>query len=287
MTITIGCTSPLTGEPTPRPTYTPYPTIISTQTPTPRPTYTAYPTIISTQTPTLHPAYTPYPTQQTTDQAKIPEDRKFFFEVGPEERFQRPASAALTRGKKLFKEGKYEAAVIAFKEAQQHHGKPSAILESLIGTSYSALELHDLAIQHRSNSIAIKDGAEQRTNRAISYLAIGECQPAVADAQIALTMEPESAQGIHTDVEANYILATCYHQAEGNHQLALQHMEASIAIATEHQYPQAKLTYLTESRDAIQTALDVEFPSQYFSEPAKPRSTEEMNFSTTANIGPQ
>ena len=285
MTTAINCTRLFTEEPTPRPIYTPYPTALPAQTPTPRPTYTPYPiaipaqtatlipthtfypTAIPTQVPTLRPTYTPGSTQITV-QAKNIQDGRFILESGPAEPFKEQASAALQRGKKLFKEGEYEASAIAFKEAQEHHGKPSAVLESLIGSSYSALQLHDLAIQHRSNSIAIKDRAGQRTNRALSYLANGQCEPAVADAQIALSMEPEREENFHTDVEANYILAACYHQAEGDHHLALQHIEASLAIAKEHQNPQAKLTYLAELRDAIQTALDGTFSTEYFFGPS-------------------
>ena len=161
-----------------------------------------------------------------------------------------PAATAFDKAEKLFNNGQYEDAITTFKEALSHHGNPSAVLESSIGTSYDATGQFDLAIQHHSNSIAMDDTALDRINRAYSYLNNSECAPAITDAKVALTMEPEVDQDYHTDAEANWILAFCY-QEQTDFQTALQHAEAGLAIANENQYSDDEIRHFTELRDAI------------------------------------
>ena len=59
------------------------------------------------------------------------------------------------------------------------------------------------------------------------------------DAKTALTLEPMSTTGLHTDVEANAVLASCYAYA-GDTLAALQHIDAAIVIAEGH-YPEEDL----------------------------------------------
>ena len=169
----------------------------------------------------------------------------------------------------MLRKGENEAALAAFKEAQEHHGKPSVVLDSWTGLSYHALGRYDIAIQHYSRAIEIEDTASQRTNRATSYTEKSECDLAITDAKAALTMEPESNPGFHTDAQANFILAQCY-LIQGWPQRALQHAEASLVIANENQHSETEIAILTMTRDIIKTEADSSEPgtSDYFIGPA-------------------
>ena len=157
----------------------------------------------------------------------------------------------------MLENGENEAALAAFKEAQEHHGKPSRVLESATGVSYLAQGQYDLAIQHFSKAIEIEDTASQRTNRATSYALKDECDLAIADARAALAMEPESNKGIHTDTPANLILAECY-LIQDDPQRALQHAEASLLIGNNHQHSETYIEVITAIRDTIRTEIEAE-----------------------------
>ena len=202
------CTSP-EEEPTHRPTYTPYPTFTPLPTATPRPTYTPYPT----------------PSGSVVDLTRPPGAPSEIKEVGEEEFFLGRASAAVEEGQDLFNAGEYEAAIESFKQAQRHHGKPSGVLENRIALAYDELGMVDLAIEHYSNSIAIKNEVTDWVNRAQSYIEIDRCDLAVEDAKTALALEPVSGPGYHTDVEANIVLYLCYF-IDDNMTAALQHVDA-------------------------------------------------------------
>ena len=75
------------------------------------------------------------------------------------------------------------------------------------------------------------------------------------DAKAALAMEPESADGIHTDAEANYILGSCY-ATDGQHLLALQHLEASVEISIENNYEKELISERELLAEQIRGALD-------------------------------
>ena len=145
------------------------------------------------------------------------------------------------------------AAIESYNEAQRHHGKPSRVLENRIGLAYHNLEMYSLAIAHYSKAIAIKDSALDRINRAYSYASNNQCDPAITDAKSALSMEGEGRAGFHTDAEANSLLASCY-AYQSNWSAALQHAEAAIATAREHQYPAADIAFMVELRDGVRQA---------------------------------
>ena len=149
-----------------------------------------------------------------------------------------------------FEAGEFQSAVASLKEAQRYHDKPSPVLENRIGMVYDYWGIYDLAIEHYSSAIAIKDDALDRVNRSQSYLAQSQCDMAIADAKAALTMEPETTPGFHTDVEANVVLATC-HQTYGDYMAALQHLDAGIAIGEEHHYEEAHLMNMRAWRDEL------------------------------------
>ena len=217
LTIGLSCGLPIDVEPTLRPTYTRYP------------------------------SYTPYPN------VNVPRNK--VREVGTEEWFTSEASVSVEKGQQMFRNGLYENAIIAFKEAQQHHGKPSSVLENWIGLSYDALENYDLAIQHHSYAIAVADDAINRVNRGASYLNSLQCEPAVIDAEVALAMPPKSADGYHTDVEANTILATCYLLRDDS-LLALQHADAALTLAMESNYTKTDIAAIAEVRAFAQIAAN-------------------------------
>ena len=177
-------------------------------------------------------------------------------ESGPSNYFIGPALTAFERGLEQFNNGQYEDAIASFKEAQHHHSTPSSALESWIGNSYDATGQYDLAIQHHSNAIAIDNSSLDHINRAYSYFKNNDCGPAITDAKTALTMKPEVDQGSHTDAEANWILAFCYH-AQNDFTLALQHAEAAISIAKKHQYSETDIKAITELRDLIRLESNI------------------------------
>ena len=226
------CASP-GAEPTDRLTYTPYPTYTLVPTATSRPTYTPYPT----------------PAGSVADPTRPPSTPPEIAEVG-EELFMGRAWAAVNKGLELFDAGDYEAAIESFERAQQHHGKPSGALENWIALAYDELRMYDRAIEHYSNAIAIDNGALDWTNRALSYVEINRCDLAIEDAKTALTLEPESAPGYHTDVEANTILYLCYYN-NGNTTAAIQHVDATLSLAKEHSYSPGKIAEISEARDLI------------------------------------
>ncbi len=215
--MTLSCGFPLEVEPTPRPTYTRYPT------------------------------YTPYSNTSAAPN-KV-------HEVGAEEWFIGEALVAVEKGKEMFRIGLYENAVIAFKEAQSHHGEPSSVLENWIALSYDALENYDLAIQHHSYAIALGDDAINRANRGASYLNNLQCEPAMVDAEAALTMAPKSTDGYHTDAEANTILATCYY-LQDDLLPALQHADAALALARGSNYTEADVAAIEELRALIRLEIN-------------------------------
>ena len=153
----------------------------------------------------------------------------------PKDYFTGPALTYAKRGSDLLAAGEYQAAADNYKEALRHHGKPSYVLEAGLGSAYSLLQMYSLAIDHQSNAIAIRDDALGRVNRGFSYVDNGQCDLAILDAQLALSMEPYGTRGLHTDVKANSVLAFC-HEYNGNNPAALEHLDATIRLAIEHGY---------------------------------------------------
>ena len=199
------------------------------------------------------PTQTPYPTSPPPTQFKaaptLPTIREFADR--PQEFF---AGAILThakRGRELLDAGNYQAAVDSYKEATRLHGEPSYVLETALGSAYSALGMYSLAIEHQSSAIAIRDDAVSRTNRGFSYVDAGLCGLAVSDAQEALLMESYSASGFHTDVRAYSVLAVCA-EYSGDHPAALEHLEVVIKLAIQHHYGAAALSEFQLWREDLQ-----------------------------------
>lgn len=238
----IGCSVP-SSTPTPRPTDTP------------RPTYTPYPAY----TPAAAVAPGPIHTSRPTSVA--PSEDFTLAVVGQStERFSGAASDAYDKGKEQLANGEYVAAIASFQEAQRHHGKPAAVVENWIGLAYHALDQYDMAIVHLSNAIAINDNTITRSNRARAYVNNAQCDSAISDAQAALAKAPVAVAGISTDAEANSVLAMCYYD-KAQYLKALQHIDASIAIANDYQYAKSEVALMTELREAIRYELNPEVGS--------------------------
>ena len=169
--------------------------------------------------------------------------------------FMAPALGAWEQGVRRFEGGDYRGALASFEAAKDHHGKPSSVLESWIGLSYQSLEHNDLAIQHFTKAIEIKDEAADRVNRGLSYLFVSQFSLAIQDAKIALSMPPHVEEGYHTEVEANSLLASSY-QEQGDYQLAYVHAEAALISAMANDYQIEDVSVLVEHRDLVKSLAE-------------------------------
>ena len=194
------------------------------------------------------PTHTPYPPSTTSVADSTPPSQ--VMETREEELFSGRAWVAVKEGLRLHDAGDYEAAVERLQEALEYHGKPSYVLENRIALAYEALGMYDQAIKHYSNSIAINNSPVGRVNRALLYLDTGRCDLAIEDAKIALTLEPKSGPGYHTDADAHTVLYLCYF-IDGNMTAALQHVDAALLLAKEHSYPPGEIAQMSETRDRI------------------------------------
>ena len=120
---------------------------------------------------------------------------------------------------------------------------------------YQFLGEHEQAISHFGNSIRIEDTSVNRINRMLSYYALDECDNAIIDAKAALELEAKFTVGYHTDVEANYILATCNFWND-QYWLSLQYIDAAIALAKENQYEEERIVSTEEEREIILSFLE-------------------------------
>ena len=171
----------------------------------------------------------------------------------PKDYFVGQAWTYAERGKDLLNDGEYQAAADSYKEALRHHGKPSYVVESDLGIAYFFLQMYGTAIEHQSNGIAIRDDAVIRVHRSMSYMKNGQCDLAILDAQLALSMEPYVTRGFHTDAKANNAMAFC-HEYNGNNPAALEHLDATIRLAIEHGYGSEALSELLLWHDDLSRA---------------------------------
>ena len=146
--------------------------------------------------------------------------------------------------------GEYQLAIEKYKEAQIHHGKPSAVLENNIAFAYRLWGKYNLAIEHYTKALGISDDSMTRMGRLIVYHAIGRCDLAIPDAETVLTQKPETAPGLHTNVEALWVLSSCsaYNEEYGK---ALQYITRAIPLATEHDYSAEGIAIMVEWRDFL------------------------------------
>ena len=215
-------------------------------------------TIPMEQTPTPRPTYTPYPTYTPTGPGSVPAPAispDMVQEAGDKQWFSGNTMQQAQNAKQAFDEGKYQDALEGFLEAQHLYGKPSSVLQNRIAISYQFLGQHHHAIQHFTNALDIENNAVNRVNRGNLYTETSQCSLAVEDAKAALAFEPTTGGKLHTDVEANKILAQCYLRG-GKYLAALQHADAAYIIATDHNYPAEDIDAINNYREPIQQVLD-------------------------------
>ena len=181
------------------------------------------------------PTYTPHPGPNHTQPNAATPDPDDYIELGTNETFSGQALAELNRGEELFNQKDYHGAIQAYQSAQIQHSKPSSVLENQIATAFQSLGDHQQAIDHFTKAIEIEDEPINRLNRAISYTETGQCPLAIHDAQQALDMEPESADGVHTHAEAHGVLSTC-HRTSGDNAQAIEHAEAALSLMAANKY---------------------------------------------------
>ena len=142
------------------------------------------------------------------------------------------------------------------------------MLQNRIATVYLALGRRQAAIRHYTAALEVEDTALNRAARGTVYSLELQCAPAVEDARAALTMEPVTGNGIHTDVQANAILAVCYTQ-QGDYLRALQHADAALEITGEYRHRLDDLDTLSLARDSLQAVVDGDmWPEDLFFPPA-------------------
>ena len=186
---------------------------------------------------------------------------------GKKDWFSGKALSYAEEGISDFRQGRYLAAIENLEKAQRHRDGPSSVLENWIGFAYRELGQYPEAIQHHSASISIDDDATRRVNRGVAYLFDRQCGPAATDAKAALAMEPQSTTGIHSDAEANYILASCY-AYDGQHLLALQHAVVALGISIESGYERGRISEREWLVEDIRQAIDPNQPDIDFFVPS-------------------
>ena len=190
---------------------------------------------------TARPVHTPRPpttlspTSSPTPPNAVAQGQVQFIEAGGDDSFSGQAATEFEKGKELLRQKNYHAALQAFQSAQVHHGKPSSVLQNHIGMTFRRLNDHQQAIDHFTKAIEIKDNPVSRVNRAISYIATGQCPLTFQDAKRALNMEPASDDGFHTHAEAHTTLSAC-HLTSGDSASAIKHAKAALSLMEESEY---------------------------------------------------
>ena len=253
-----------TSTPIPRPNHTPTPSPAATPTSTSVPTAThsftpaATPIVQSTEAP----AQTPVP-QETT--AASPAAPQVIHKTGPVETLQGLTAKLVEEADNLFARGQYSEAITKYKEAQELANGPNQVIQSWLSHSYHSLGNYDQAILHFSSAIQIHDNASDRVNRASVFLYNNQCQDAMQDAGAALDMAPAIGDGSHTSAEAHLILSQCYTQGE-QYALALEQIDAAIAIAEEHGFRQERMEQITLLKfDIVTLAQNHAYPEDQLS----------------------
>ena len=172
-------------------------------------------------------------------------------QMGPEDLIFKPAATPFNMGIQLLEQEQYEAAIAHLKDAQEKHGKMSGFIQTTIGQAYSALGQHENAMIHFNRAVATRDAPLYLMSRGNEYAYYGKCKEAVADAQAALAKTPYTGSGYHTDVEAYWILAICYHEDSGNPETALQHLQEATRLAKQHGHSGEDISFLEQAAASL------------------------------------
>ena len=177
----------------------------------------------------------PTPTQNVTirqGQALPTPDPRQFGQVvdGEQDFFVGQEWTWFENGQAMFYQGRYHEAIAQFEKAQEVRlAGPSAVLESWIANSYSALGDHPKAIEHYTAAIEIKDSSSDRIGRAVSYATTGQWELTLGDATAALNLKSERTRTADSHAEAHLILAALS-SAQGEYGLTLDHASRALEI---------------------------------------------------------
>ena len=247
-TATLPPTETSIPTPTPRPTepplviITPFPTLPpSTPEPTPTPWPTQVPWPTATPWATSPPAIsgkvstaTPQPTatKRPAPLATAPTQTPALERVGETEYFSGEALVALEEAERLLDAGDYETAIRKYKEVLELRGIPSSVIEGDIGTAYSLLGEHSLAVHHYTRSLQVSDGSLIRAARSEAYYQLDRCDLAKHDAQASLNLPEQRGRAVSAHLNAHLHLADCY-AVEENYAAVIQHRSQAIEIERE------------------------------------------------------
>ena len=156
-------------------------------------------------------------------------------EIYPEDLMVGEAYANSIVALELLEAGRYSEGLAILKEVRVEHGRPSSRLELEMGFAYIDLGEHAHATEHFSKAIEIRDDGFTRFARSSGYLAKGDCDGAVRDALISLTMEPYIVPGLHTTAQAHFTVGLCRYEL-GKYKEALQHLDKGLELALSNGY---------------------------------------------------
>ncbi len=188
-------------------------------------TPTSPPTLEPTDTPTAPPTVSNNPTPEPT-----PTPPFALYEGGSKEYFHTKSFELLTQGDRLARQGDYQRALLAYKEAEKHRPKPSRVIHNRLGTAYQALGDYQTAIEHYTTALAVKETGPGYLSRAKVFFEEGNCNAAAKDAQSTLSYQSTPFLNRNTHFDAHAILAMC-EAYDGYTETARSHAREALDIA--------------------------------------------------------
>ena len=141
---------------------------------------------------------------------------------------------------RLQQQGDYQGAIAAYKATITHQPEDAATFHNTIAMTYILSGNLREAIPHYTTALALGGMPIALTNRADTYLQLGDCGLATQDADQVLADPPIQQEGYNNHAEAHYILARCYAYND-RMDLAIQHNAQSRSIGQQWAYPATRL----------------------------------------------
>ncbi|MYC29545.1 MAG: tetratricopeptide repeat protein [Chloroflexi bacterium] len=151
--------------------------------------------------------------------------------------------------------GDFQEAIKTFESARARHWRKSSGIFNFLGQSYAGAGNHETAILNYSKAIELRDDAYNRVFRASQYFAYGDCEPATADALVALEQPLYVDARMHTASDANWIVGYCL-GAEGQLEEAVNYLEKSIRLARSSNYSAEEIEGMNEVYEGVQALLE-------------------------------
>ena len=157
--------------------------------------------------PTLTPDPPSSPGQQSTASgASVPRRMEHFVD----EEFVGEAATDFNRADSFFASGDLNGAISAYMAAEEHHGRPSAALQNMIGRVHQQYGNHNSAVSHFTDAVNISDAPVVRWNRASSLLDLRQCPAAVEDAKWLLEADDSPLPDSSTHFAAHFVMTKCH-----------------------------------------------------------------------------